>query len=414
MITTLVMVAALGLGAGTGGLDEGAGAGGLDESFGVRGTTVTDFGSKKDVASAVATQPDGKIVVAGTSGGSVAVARYTAKGMLDPEFSGDGMVITDLGGDAEVERVAVTPDGKIVVAGSSAKRKGDRDLALACYDAAGEPDAGFGDKGVVTTDLGSRADLARGLAVQSDGTILVSGDSGKALAVVKYDATGRLDPAFGDGGTTTATIGNTARGYALAVQPDGKIVVAGSQDDPVQGINYAVARFDAKGARDPGFGKDGIVTTSFGSPADVGRDVALQADGKIVVAGYTGRSVGVVRYTADGALDTAFSKDGMATTAVGTRAKARSVAVQADGRIVVAGAEDNPSQGTNFLLVRYDADGGLDGGFGVAGVSGTNFGSPVDDGRAVALQPDGKIVVVGTTKNPVVGVNFAVARFLGQ
>ncbi|MFI6319960.1 delta-60 repeat domain-containing protein [Nonomuraea sp. NPDC050556] len=388
--------------------------GGLDDSFGVGGTTVTDFGSMKDVASAVATQPDGKIVVAGTTGDSVAVARYSADGTLDAAFGKDGKVITKLNGGAQVERVAVTSDGKIVVAGSAEGRHGDRDVALVCYDAAGAPDAGFGDKGVALADLGSRRDLARGLALAKDGSILVSGDSGDALAVARFDKAGKLDASFGAGGKVTSSIGKTARGYALAVQQDGKIVVAGSQDDPDQGINYAVVRYSGDGKLDKGFGTSGVVTSNFGSPADVGRDLAIQKDGKIVVVGYTGRSIGVVRYTPDGAPDAGFSKDGKVTTAVGTRAKARSVALQPDGKIVVAGAEDNPSQGTNFLLVRYDADGGLDEGFGAAGVSGTNFGSPEDDGRAVALQPDGKIVVVGTSRNPVVGVNFAVARFLGR
>ena len=180
-----------------------AAPGDLDVSFSGDGKQTTDFGGA-DVASAVAVQADGKLVVAGTSDGNFALARYGVDGALDPSFSGDGLVTTDLGGTDDGQGVAIQADGKIVVVGSS-----DGNFALARYTAGGGLDPSFSGDGLQTTDFGA-ADGATAVAIQGDGRIVVGGSSGGDFALARYDAAGELDPSFsGDGKQTTGFGGPT-------------------------------------------------------------------------------------------------------------------------------------------------------------------------------------------------------------
>jgi uncharacterized delta-60 repeat protein len=159
-----------------------------------------------------------------------------------------------------------------------------------------------------------------------------------------FGAPGDLDPTFGNGGKVTTAIGSgNDRGSSVALQSDGKIVVAGYSDN---GSNYdfALMRYTVAGALDAGFGDGGKVTTSISSSYDFGHSVAVQSDGKIVVAGYSGgiypanADFALARYTAAGALDTSFGSGGKVITPIGSAYdEGRSVAVQSDGKIVVAG-----------------------------------------------------------------------------
>ena len=257
--------------------------GDLDSSFGVDGKRTTDFGGA-DAATAVAVQGDGKIVVAGSSDGNFALARYGADGALDPTFSGDGLVTTDLGGTDAGQGVAIQTDGRIVVAGSSGGN-----FALARYSAGGALDPSFSGDGLQTTDFGA-ADGGTAVALQGDGRIVVGGNSSESFALARYDTAGGLDPSFsGDGRQTTSFGGNDSLND-VAIRADGTIVAVGTHAGfNGRAGNFAVARYTPAGALDPTFNGGGTTTTDFGwsqSTYDSGEGVAIQADGRIVVTGY--------------------------------------------------------------------------------------------------------------------------------
>jgi uncharacterized delta-60 repeat protein/LPXTG-motif cell wall-anchored protein len=257
--------------------------------------------------------------------------------------------------------------------------------------------------------------------VQSDGKIIAAGRSDRFnFAVVRYTTTGALDTSFGTGGVVSTDIGTNSLevGYAMAIQSDGKVIVTGysrvgSSDD------IAVVRYNTDGTLDTAFDGDGKVTTDIGTNTDdYGKSVGIQADGKIVVAGESNSGgvpdFAVVRYNPDGTLDTAFDGDGKVTTDIGTNSfdSGNAVAVLADGKIIVAGY--SLAGGTNdFAVVRYNSDGSLDTSFGTAGKTITDIDSSSDDyGNAVVVQPSGKIVVAGTSGSGGL-YKIAVARYSG-
>jgi len=234
------------------------------------------------------------------------------------------------------------------------------------------------------------------------------------IALAQYTSSGALDSTFGSGGIVTTPIFSLdAAAAALAVQGDGKIVAAGLAGSAFTNVwDVAVLRYNANGSLDTdpttGFGAGtGIVTTDIASSSNYANAVALQADGKIVVVGnafanpFANTSdIAVLRYNSNGSLDTAGfgSPNGYVTTNVGAFDNGFAVAVQpADGKIVVAGNAD-AGMGDRLALLRYNADGSPDSGFGSAGIVTRNASGPsiVAGAFGVALQPtDGAIVVVG-------------------
>jgi uncharacterized delta-60 repeat protein len=214
------------------------------------------------------------------------------------------------------------------------------------------------------------------------------------LVSAVHAAPGDLDTSFSrDGTVVTAVPGGTA-GSAVAIQTDGKIVVVGGANG-----DFAVVRYNRNGSLDLTFGGDGIVTTDVGGPIDFATAVAIQADGRIVVAGSAGVDVdpefAVVRYNTNGTLDTTFSGDGRLTREFGSTGAgfgAEDVAIQTDGKIVVVG-----NDGSDFAVARFNANGTIDPTFGPAasGIITKDFSGADDRATAVAIQPDGRIVVAG-------------------
>ena len=396
--------------------------GDLDTTFGTGGKTTTAILSEDDFASSAAIQSDGKIVVAGdTKNGtyySFALVRYNMDGTLDTSFDSDGKAITDIGNNnVYATSVAIQSDGKIVAAGYS--YNGSKfDFALVRYNTNGTLDTSFDNDGKVITAIGSDTDRAQSVAIQSDGKIVVAGYSNNGsnldFALVRYNTNGTLDTSFNSDGKVTTTIGSgNDYAYSVAIQSDGKIVVAG---EAYIGSNFdfALARYNTDGTLDTTFDSDGKVTTAIVSGRDAANSVAIQSDGKIVAAGRimnNKEDFALVRYNADGSLDTNFGTGGKVTTDIGSDDDtANSVAIQADGKIVAAGYSDNGSN-LDFALVRYNADGSLDTNFGAAGKVTTDIGT-TDVGVSVAIQSDGNIVVAGHSKN---GGNsdFALVRYAG-
>jgi uncharacterized delta-60 repeat protein len=332
-----------------------------------------------------------------------------APGDLDPTFGGDGLVTTDFGGTDPARAVAVQSDGKIVVVGGSG------DFALARYNQDGSLDTGFGGDGTVTTDFGGN-DSANAVVVQPNGKIVAAGTSSSSFALARYNQDGSLDTGFGggDGLVTTAFPGSEGdEGNELLLQPNGKLIVVGTTHIPPHGRgSFALARYNADGTPDTGFGGgDGLATGIDNYEAT---SAGLAPNGQIVAAGGW-ESFLVARFDSDGGVDTGFGGTGALFPGYnGTARLAYAVQAQKDGRVVAAGyVNDDVASETDFAVARFDTDGSLDASFGADGMVTTDFGGGADYARAIALQPDGKVVVAGKTESSE-GSDFAIARYEGN
>jgi uncharacterized delta-60 repeat protein len=403
-----------------------AAPGDLDPTFDGDGRVTTDFAGGFDGARGIAIQADGKIVAAGvaicdpcagpTTIHDFALARYNRDGSLDTTFGeGDGKVTTDFSAGAdEAFAVAIQADGKIVAGGSAAIS--GVDFALARYNADGSLDPTFDGDGKVTTDYGFGSSQVKALAIQADGKIVAAGygsSTGFDFFLARYNSNGSLDPGFGNGGRVTflgfGSNNNQANG--VAIQADAKIVASGCTSCSSSAGNFALVRLNPNGSHDGTFDGEGLVTTDFLGDEDQANDVAIQADGKIVVAGFASVSFdetfALARYNVDGSLDPTFDGDGRATTQFGSGDRARELAIQRDGKIVAAGvACAFCFAGADFGLARYNIDGSLDTTFSGDGKVMTDFGFANDQASAVALQGDGKIVAAGVADG-----DFALARY---
>jgi uncharacterized delta-60 repeat protein len=286
-------------------------------------------------------------------------------------------------------------------------------------------DTSFGADGRVTTSFSAGNDVGSGIAVQSDGKIVVVGTSGddgsgtSEFAVARFNVDGSLDLSFsGDGMVTTSFLAGNDVGSGIAVQSDDKIVVVGTSDNLSGTSEFAVARFNVDGSLDNSFGGDGMVTASFSAGDDVGSGIAVQSDGKIVVVGtsdnLSGTSVfAVARFNVDGSLDNSFSGDGMVTASfLAGNDVGSGIAVQSDGKIIVVGTSDDLST-TWVVVAGFNIDGSPDNSFGTDGsvITKTSSLTGRDMGSGIALQSDDKIVVVGSGDDLSGALEFVVARF---
>jgi uncharacterized delta-60 repeat protein len=319
--------------------------GALDPTFRPGGKRVVDFGGQNESAHGAALQPDGKIVLAGRSDLRVAVVRLNRNGSLDMTFSGDGKRLFSWGPISHASAVLVLANGKIVVAGFSGPEGGN--IQVARLNPNGALDATFGSGGKAAVDFGGD-DFGLALARQANGRILVVGVSTASGAVVaRLRANGALDPDFGDDGRVTLPGGGTAN--AVLVQPDdGKIVVAGNA---AGNQTMTVTRLRPSGFPDTTFDGDGTAIIDFGSLADLAHDAVRQPDGKIVVAGYSQADevVAVARLNANGSPDATFGTAGKATVDFGVATFGNAVALQPNGRIVIAGQRTG---GDDFAVAR--------------------------------------------------------------
>ncbi len=394
-----------------------AAPGDLDSSFGDDGIVTTDIGGTddSDMANGVAIQNDGKIVAAGSGGNGggndFSVVRYNTDGSLDSSFGTNGKVITDTGGDHdEASSIAIQENAKIVVAGGR-MFAGAFDFVVVRYNTDGTPDSSFGTSGIVTTNI-SGYSAVKSVAIQSDGKIVVAGigesSSGYNFAIVRYNTDGTPDSSFGTAGIVTTDVNGSAS--SVTIQDDGKIIAAGDSYDGDSIIYFALIRYNTDGTPDISFGTNGIVTTNIGSVGySDAKSVLVQKDGKIVAAGRTNTEThpyfALVRYNSNGTLDTSFGTDGVVITEVSSADGADSVTIQDNGKIVVAGG-----MFSDFALVRYNTDGTPDASFGTDGIVTTDVGGGAN---SVTIQEDGKIVAAGMS-NDGSDFDFAVVRYNGD
>jgi uncharacterized delta-60 repeat protein len=353
-----------------------SGPGSLDPTFGTGGIVTTAFsGTSRDSANTVLYQPDGKLIAVGTN-----MARYNSNGTLDTTFGKGGKVASVNADSATLYPPGTTNAGKIVVVGFVTNRKTGNDFTVTRYNANGSVDASFGSRGTVTTDLGG-SDVPEAVAVQPDGKIIVAGDSrnsSRALpdgfGLARYNANGTLDSSFGSGGSVVTPLWGSDL-HSLALQSDGKIVVAARAAESVgQDFHFTVARYNANGTLDTGFGADhnGIVLIN---------DTFADHPGVVPLGGFTN-----LAYEANG------------------------VAIQPDGKIIAVGETYGNSTGDGWLVARFDTAGNLDNTFGINGttLAWPSAGLGWDQAFRAAVQPDGEIVVAGGTSQ---ATGFYVGRF---
>jgi uncharacterized delta-60 repeat protein len=391
-------------------------SGTLDLTFNGTGIATTDLTGYPDGAQAVAIQTDGKIVVVGHANDCAAadfgIVRYNVDGTIDSNFGNNGQIITPFGtNDDRAFAVALQTDGKIVVAGYSYEWSIGFHIALARYNYNGSLDSTFGIGGKVLT-IGLYN--ATSLAIQGD-KIIVGGCYGNLanmdFAILRYNNNGSLDTTFGVNGIVITDINNSQDHiYGLAIQSDFKIVAVGD-------THFSVARYNSDGALDTTFGYNGIVTTQIGNYYEQANAVALQTDGKIVVAGYS-RINGVkddfalLRLNTNGTIDSAFGSYGKITTSLNIyEDRVYSVVVQLDGKILAGGYSATNDSTYHFTITRYNTDGAIDITFGNIGEVITPIGTSLDAINGLALQNDGKIIAVGYAFTDSVNSDFAIARY---
>jgi uncharacterized delta-60 repeat protein len=411
---------------------------GLDPTFGTGGkATTTAFGGDR---SAMALQPDGKVVMVGGTFTAFVLARFDVDGTLDDSFGTDGTVTTPIGGEfsqSEALGVAIQPDpdGRIVVAGYTNRD----DVTVACYQPDGRLDETFGTGGIVT---GIATGIANDVTIQPDGRIVIAGratldpprgDDFDDLFVARLLADGQPDLSFGLGGQVVTDVGGLSNeAQNVVVQPaDAMIVISGSSRNPGSngvGIDHHtdLARYRPDGQPDPTFGTGGTLTLD----AFVGADLAVQPDGRLLLVGTADTTpptvppgsvteLSVMRLEPDGTPDETFGDNGTVNVSVTGRSSATgdpgrdtgaALALQPDGRIVIAGATAGPN--SNFAIARLLADGTLDPEFTDTGVMTIDFFGSTDLAESVAVTDDGSIVVAGQARDNVDG--YGVARLSPQ
>lgn len=397
----------------------------IDTNFNAVGVA-TMPGFTFSTGNAQAIQQDGKIVVCGVaqvgSQTDFLIARYNTNGTLDTTFSDDGIVTASNGpGNDECNAVVLQPDGKIVAAG---KASIENSIGLIRLNSDGTIDNTFGSFGRVSFPIASNQSYANGIVLQPDGKFVVSAsvsnfNEPSKVAIARFLSNGSPDSTFGNGGATSNVIGiGNARVTSIARQADGKFVMAGRYVAPGGDTDGLVVRFTTDGVLDTSFDVDGIIITPFGQMDDEFNAVKVQSDGKIVAAGYISDpanpnfKVALARFHPNGSPDTTFDADGKATS-VGTQMlAAASLAIQDNGKLVVVGFNRMSDLSYKGMVARFNPDGTMDNSFGTAGVATSPSIGAYDIFFAVSVQSDGKIVTSGTSSQS--SSKMFIARFIGD
>ncbi len=359
---------------------------------------------------------------------SAGLALATGPGALDSRFGHGGLAY--VGSNNRLFGAVVQRDGKVVVVGEAGASSSAR-LLLVRFTSPGRLDRSFGRGGLVKgpaiighgRDSGS---LGRAVALQSDGGLVVVGKvtNGDGLArdgllVERYDSRGRLDRSFGKHGVVDVLTGDSfGDGYAVAIQPDGKILAAGTSDRSGTGgvgPRAAIVRLQKNGRLDRSFGRGGIDAINLG-PDSYPLAVALQRGGKIVIAGSEepderSPTALVARLTQSGALDRSFAGRGEYAHQYargGSFSSFNALTVQPDGKILAAGSAVNSTSGADAIVVRFAPSGGRDRSFASGGAvyssSAINFlasGTTVPGAKGITLGAGGRIIAAGDYANGV-------------
>jgi len=365
----------------------------LDPTFGDHGRIIYQGADSTFSGTAYLQPTDGKLLFAGThsrgmGGSDFAVLRVNSDGSADQAFGTLGIVIIELSNDANATKVAVQPDGKILIAGSARTGSADQDFALARLNADGTLDSTFGKQGRVTLDLGGTDDILTDIELLENGQIVVVGkavgDGIQSAAFARFEMDGSLDTSFGTGPIAGATIvpasNKGAVGYdepfIMTRQPDGKLVACGSYVRVSNGFDYfadmMAIRINTDGSLDVSFGTNGVSRTTTGRGGAM--SCVAMPDGHLLVGGQGGtRQATLVRLTPEGAMDPTFGAAGVAAFNVGVGASSDTIVLLGDGSVAVGGRTwplENTDEPTDVFVARIDPDSGsLDSTFGDKGIT---------------------------------------------
>lgn len=400
-------------------------SGTLDTGFNGTGMLVDNFTNEDNSADAIAIQPDGKILVAGSTGpggtSEMAVARYNTDGSPDTSFGTAGKVhfatpfVKSFTNDIKVQ-----PDGKIILGGYQWNNS-TGDFVLARLNSDGSLDNGFGTNGISILDSGF-SETARSIYLLDDGKILIAGDSDDQFAIAKSNSNGSIDTTFGTNGWVRTSF--PIWGYAnnIDVSQSGQILLTGMAFDTGGDWKIALAKYDANGDTDTTFGDSGTLLVYAGYDYDFGIRGMFLEDGKLLIGGhsYFGTAplryeIAIVRLEADGTIDNTYGTNGFFKFRWAENGEnyLTDMALQSDDKLVVTGRSYD-GEADLYAIARLTENGQLDSTFGTGGKLSANVDLTADISNAVAIQADGKIVIAGNTfdfENP---IQYFIARFLGD
>jgi uncharacterized delta-60 repeat protein len=343
------------------------------------------------------------------------IALFAKSGDVDHGFGINGLLYRPyVANQMEGEGSAFQPDGKVIAVGMIHQAVSNDDFVVFRFNSDGSVDTSFGLNGNAQIAVTPSRDQATNVAIQSDGKIIVCGYSdnnqsvSRDFTIIRLNSDGMLDNSFGNGGIVITSISQFHDwANAVTIQPDGKIVVAGQAD--ITGTQrFAIVRYDSDGSLDNSFDGDGIVITPGLFAAHM---VTLQSDGKIVAAGELGPRFAFARYNPDGSLDTGFGDNGTVVVDVNGYGFPKAIALQPDGKIVAVGYAGGVGTLGDFATVRLNTDGSLDGSFGNGGKVVTPISDRDDIATTVVLQADGRLLIGGFTST-VNDTDFALVRYL--
>ncbi|MBX7052626.1 MAG: T9SS type A sorting domain-containing protein [Flavobacteriales bacterium] len=396
----------------------------LDPSFGNGGIAETYFGQYVDSkVHDMLLQPDGKIVVCGTTyvnSYDFMMIRYLENGTLDSSFGESGKAFIDFDNLNNYGLAyALQADGKIVVVGHSTTPNYES-ISIARINDDGTIDTSFGDNGIIYQTTGSYECYGNDVVIQPDGKILVAGKGiyppqGEDFFLARYHADGSLDTSF-DGDGKVENINDLSSGAqpVITLQNDGKILLSGMGGVAGQ-QHYCTMRFLDNGSLDNTFSDDGIQLTLIPGDYNWPGNIVIQPDQKIVIAGYSGpwqfEQFSIIRLDANGNLDSDFASAGIFTHSINQGLDLlNDVLIQPDGKILACGYTINPNDGYDFVAMRLNEDGSIDNDFGENGVLNQTFSFSESRAVAMAIQPDGKLLIAGDSPD-FTNYHTAIARY---
>lgn len=402
----------------------------LDSTFNNVGKVVLPLSNSYDVIREIQIQNDGKIIAAGYySNGNgdddFAVARFNIDGSLDVNFGNLGISKTTIGNSNDnCLATKIQTDGKILLGGSSINGNIVQ-IALIRYNSNGNLDNSFGNNGIVLTQIDNTKSYCSSIDLQSDGKIVVGGYSSSGggniadFVVIRYLINGIIDSSFGVNGVVITDIKNIDEGISLAIQFDGKILLSGFSSNDNSDYDCTLVRYNTNGTLDLSFGIGGKKISDINNNTDFANALAIQSDGKILIAGGTiNNGVDydflILRHNVDGNLDSTFGNNGIVVLPIGNSDEMiSSILIQSDGKIVAAGYTKTDSNTYHFALSRFTISGNLDSTFGNNGIIKTSFGSIYEAIYSIAFQNDGKIIAAGYSGSGA-DFDFAISRYINS